>query len=117
MIILDGAIGDRQEFFNDLDALDGAGYHRDRPVQGRPTIHVRQIGCCAVTQQQIDHFNVAHVRRAVQRRRFYAAGARVHLRAVLQQNLAHTDMPAPRCVMQRRVAGRVGRVDQDTLLQ
>jgi len=61
---------------------------------------------------------MAHAGRAMQRRRSQAAGARVHIRTVLQQNLAHVVMPTPRCVMQRCVAGsRVRRIDEDALLQ
>lgn len=117
VVVSDGAIGERQQSLDDLDAVDGAGYRRDRPVQGRPAVRVRQVGRRAMTQQQIDHLDVAHVGRAVQRRRFHAAGTRVHVRPVPQQNLAHADVPAPRCVMQRRVAGGVRHVDEDTLPQ
>lgn len=115
VVVADGAIGERQQPPDDLQA--GAGGRRDRPVQGRPAVRVRQVGRRAVAQQQIDDFGVAHVGRAVQRRRSHAAGARVHVRPAPQQNLAHADVPGPRCVMQRRVAGGVRRVGGDALPQ
>lgn len=99
VVIFHGAIGDWLQFFNDHIALGGAGCCCDHSVQGRLTVLVRHVRVRAVAQQQIDDFNVTHPGRAVQRRRFHAAGARVHVRAVFQQNLAHAEMSAPCCVM------------------
>jgi len=117
MVVFDVAIGERQQSLNDLDAPDGVGRYRNRPMQGRSTVDIRHIRIRAVAQQQIDDLDVAHAGRAVQSRSSHATGARVHLRAVLQQNLAYASVPAPRCVMQSRVAGGVRHVDKDALLQ